>query len=820
MANQDIKRKFELLGDSSGAVKAVTDFVEHVGKAETALKDATKEGRQLGSALEDAIKSNRLYELSKSADVRRAALAKMRAELVRVGATDDEIKKVALSIHRNFRNGIQDATEDVRKLNTEIKEVGSADFGRESIGDVSTFGSSVASVLGAGGQNVGSELFAFGGDFAGVLEYTGKFKDAVVTAGNAAFENEGAFTKLSTTIFTAIPGISGTAAGLTAMALAAAPFVAAGAAVVGAILLVTSAYEEQKRIAQEAAEASLQGLDAETKARFLAQRARFDELKELQAAEEEAAALASATYVAQYEELQRLSKSTVGELVKEFGGMAYATAEIDRLKTAVKESGAASDQARAKYEGVKAVTEEYSDQIQRHTEFTERQTSATGEAGKAEEDLAKAREDHAKAIEQLNAQEEQAFADYLKRQRETSASRVTADNREREDRNRALERQQADLDAELAKQAEAFEAQQTAIAERGAAAILAIRDDLAKREADALTKIADLRAKAAEEDQKALLKYQKERARAEEDFRRNQDRARESYEQSQLDAILNNDVAAFLSNRTSFRTDRRRNREDFRTEGGRAFEDFEEERAARQAALEARIAEINTELEAYRAAQLAKIAEIEIQTAKELELNQLAYEEKLRLDADARKITNEREAEDLRIRAERRSADRILEDQKASEALTSTLAKIDTQRIAQNAALDAAIVKAQQFKAVIDSIAFSGGGGVYTGSGGSQLGKITPFASGVDYLPTNMRIDAHAGERILSRAQNATFTSYMQRAMGGGGGMGQRPIVQLNVQSTNIAGVEYVTITEMNRVVNSAIDELATDWRTAASVPV
>lgn len=362
MANQDINRRFNLISGNMSAVDGVAELEKRARRAESALESTAKAGRGLSTALADVERKAKIDNLAKAAarytsetGNARTAQLRLNAELEKTNANQAEINRAAQTYHSEL--------ESIARLSQQVGKYG-GQFGREQLGDISTSLSSLGSVAGSFGGNAANELLYLGGDTFGVLEYMGRFKQSLKEAGEAILKSDGLLGDLSTKLLATFPGLSGASAGLASMALAAAPFVAAGAALVGAVVLVTSAYEEQKRIATEAAQAYLEGLDAETKARFLAQRGRFDELKQLQATEEETAALAAANFVALNEELAYLTSKSTKEIREETG---LTTAEIraryNEVKTALAEQNVTTGQAIERYEGVKRVTEEYSDQI-------------------------------------------------------------------------------------------------------------------------------------------------------------------------------------------------------------------------------------------------------------------------------------------------------------------------------------------------------------------------------------------------------------------------------------------------------------------------
>lgn len=743
-----VDAKIRILGDVAAAQRAL----DTLSKSNKGLENQTKANTRAAREYESAIKSGS-----------RAAVQ----ALDDVGTAADRAKK---------------KLDDVK-------------FGREQLGDLSTFTSSAASLTG------GNEALGLASEVTGLLEYVPKFEEAVSGARDAIDEAGGAFNLIKTSVTSTVSNLVGVPLSFGAIVTAAAPLVAVGAAVAGAIALVTSAYEEQKRIAEAAAEASLQGLDAETKARFLAQRARFDELKQQLAVEEETAALATATYVAQYEELQRLSNATVGELVKEFGDIGLATAEIDRLKLAVQDSGKVQSEAQQRYEGVKKVVTEYNDQIQRHTQFQERQAAATSDTTKEVEKLNSELNKSNATIAQLKEQQAELNKSYREASAAVIARRQQEDARRQEDEDLAASRRQEDLDRQLERLAIEHQRNLEAIQKRGDDAILQARKDLADKEASAVKQIADLQDQFRREQAKAEQEFLKQRRRDAQDFRREQRRAQLDFERSQLENLIENDISSIIVDEMNREVEKRRDRQDFRRERRRGRRDFDEERREAEQALQERIAAIQKELEEYRAATEAKIAQIQLQTETELALAQAAYEERLALDAEERRTQNERDAEDSRIANERRQQDRAAEDMARLISHQTAMAQIAEKAALETSIANGLIMKLQQANALLQQSTL-GGGGIYTGTSGSQITSPTTPSKTKPTAPSNV---------IPISPQ---FTG-AQNTRGRGGGK-----IEINLpapQVVDIGGMQFITYEQFDAAVGAiaaGIDQAQQQRRT------
>lgn len=694
----DFTRKVSFTaGDKSGiatiqaAAIAAKGMQAEVAKAKTAtaaLNDAMVEINRKNQ-LDAAAKNAARY--AQETGNARAAQLKLNAELTKMGATANEIRRVASAYDNELTRSINDAARAQERLNK-------GKFGREQVGDLSTSLSAAASVGGAFGNGAGTEALRIGSDVTGFLEYGGRLKDAIKGAGEQAAASAGLVGNLATGLQAAVPGIGAAGAGLAAVAAVALPL--------AALTLGVTAWANSIKDAQKA-------LDEQTAAAVKAQadirrdiagglssadaKKRVDELKRLLEAEQnikadnladEARAIEAARKQGGvfgdllYSSVQQWSKTeqaVTDNITSATDNINKYSAEIAELESAVK-AGATAENDRALA-------------VQK----------ATADLKTAESELTTVRQQHGAAIAQLSAQESSLNEQYTRSVIARSAARGLADSREKQDRDIADKTRADNLARQLAQDAIAHNKNLETIAKRGADAILAARADLAKRESDAVKQITAIRDAYRADEIKAQAEFAKSQRRELEKFRLDQKRLESAYKRSQLENLINNDVTGAILDRDAYRTDRRENRQDFRTGRRSSREDFDEQRQAAFEASQERIAEIQRELEEYRLATAAKIAQIETQTALDLASAQTAFDEKLRLDQERRDIEEQRETAALKLKLDRRAEDRRNEDALARAAHLSNVDRITELKIAQETALNTAIAKANEFKNVVES---------------------------------------------------------------------------------------------------------------------
>jgi hypothetical protein len=167
------------------------------------------------------------------------------------------------------------------------------------------------------------------------------------------------------------------------------------------------------------------------------------------------------------------------------------------------------------------------------------------------------------------------------------------------------------------------------INENAAKQIIAEQSRLVQAQINAAKQISQLQNEAREEELKAASQFETEMSRRRRDFRTEQKRLEEDFYRSRFEQILNGSIASVILSERDLKADKRRNRQDFRTENADAKDDFEAEQKERQAALDARIAQINTELEEQQKATDARIAEIQAAANTEINIERDKLNEKL-----------------------------------------------------------------------------------------------------------------------------------------------------------------------------------------------
>lgn len=187
----------------------------------------------------------------------------------------------------------------------------------------------------------------------------------------------------------------------------------------------------------------------------------------------------------------------------------------------------------------------------------------------------------------------------------------------------ADEAAKAFTDMQTAAQAavDSLDAQQSELSRELQSTIADLNADLIEAQKDANADIAKAQADSYASRLRAEADYQKEAARSEEDFRREVSRIRRDAAADERQAIQDNDIAAVLEVREARKQQVSDTRDAYRLERQRRAEDYANQRAVEEAALAARIADIqaarneevaaiNAEITAERAAHDEQITEI------------------------------------------------------------------------------------------------------------------------------------------------------------------------------------------------------------------
>lgn len=674
-------------------------------------------------------------------------------------------------------------------------------FGREQLGDISTSLGSIGSVAGAFGGGASTEALRFGGDVAGALEYAGKFKQSILDAGKAAAESGGLLGSIASAAQKAKPGLDSSSAGLLAIGAAAAPIAATTVAIASFVGMLDQA--------RQAAEKDIEV--EKTRARLLAEQAQAlkdgdfsgaqkmaeDARKEINllSAEKEAVLKLRDDAQKQYDSLAS------GDLI----GRSYWRAEIDTFNSELDRLGNTITENSSTAAHLEAALKSTAGQAAKTSEELKKQVAIDVDVAKKrlaeEEKLNKEYANSLATVAQLKQQQEDLNRTY----RETSAAiieqRKLEDARRNEDRAIAEKREQEDLDRALALQATQHADEMLAIAQRADDAILAARQSIVEKEIQTAKQAAALIAQYQADELKAVADFNKAQARQFEDYRKSRKRALEDQAASELEALIDNDIGAIITGRSRFKTDRRREREDFRDERARAREDFAAEREAAKAALDAKLADLATELTEYTNATNAKIAQIEAQKQADLLAAETAYQARLKLDEESRAIINQREEEDLALDASRRAQDRAAEDTARIVSHSLAMQQIAEKSAAETAIADGLLFKLQQVQTLLQQTS----AGVldqarnpskYTGAGGSQLTNPTSPAAPSKTKPI-------APSNVIPISPQLSRRNDVGR---GGDGNGGLQITQ------NINVGEFVTPTQLEQVTNEVQKATVDGW--------
>lgn len=720
-------------GDKSGVATIIA-----AANAAKGMKDEVSKARSATATLNDAMAElahqNKLAAIARDAAKyaaetgnARAAQLKLNAELTKFGATANEIRNAARAYDREFTKAVKDATraterqrQEQDRLNDSFNRIDqlNSDTRRRSglYGDIDTSIGAVRGLVDSASPGAGAGLTVIQDIFA-AKEAIDNLKAPMQflreNAGKAAI---------------GLLSLGGAALAIAALGFAIAQLQAAFAAAAKAAKEVT-----ERQLANAQAQREINDLLSEGQFEAVQKRAQ-DALKEQTNLQADLANLERrrAELQTQYDQADLVGKAglrqqidDVTAQIAEKGGEVQSAIEQTAVAfTALDSSLGQSAKTAEQY------TKAVADFVQADTERKQaaEQTAAAVAALTAQEDELRS------ALEARRAEQQAA----LELQRQRDAEDATR-NKARSDRDREIAESRAaeDLNKQLEAQAQAHKNNLLTIEKRAADAIIAARQALADREAQAFKQIADAQAAYQQKQAEDLRKFQADQKRALEDFQRDEQRARQDYRRSQLENLINNDVTAAILDEQSFKTDRRRGRQDFRTDRGRQREDFDTEQQKAFEALQERIAGIQQELEAFRVATAEKIIQIEAQKIADLEAAQFAFEEKLRLDQEARDLQAEREKadrarqllddiEDRNIKMQRDAADRATIQEREDAALNEQLGRIQTQKDAQIAALDTLILKTEELRQKALALSFGGAGAPVP----------LPSSSKTPYVPT------------------------------------------------------------------------------------
>lgn len=659
--------KYKVDAASVGQAVASTEKVKAglTGIGTAAEKAFTKIERQkaFDRLTQDALR------LTAAGGKSETAVMQLVAQLDRLGASESEVEKVINAFDR---------------LN---QKAGSVDFSGAQ-GDISTATSSIASLAGNFGVDTGGVQII--SDLTGVIEYLPKFqqglKDTAATLQNAG----GSIGQLASAGGQLGGMLGGVGSSVGSILAVAAPAAAAVGAVGLAISAYTSLIEEQAR-AVEAAKAQLAG-DTQ---------GRIDNALTIKTASSE-------SVKAQLEEQKIKLEITRKDLADRRAQLEIVRQQYEALGASFDPAqraalGQAGEVWEAEIARLTAAETDLAASVENTTNNILPAIAAREAEQKAIEDAEaalKKREQAEKTLATLADQRAGLESQAALQAGETAAARALRDAREQEDFDRARE-------TTLAKHVDRL----AAIEADGQQRIVDLRKQGVKRLADAdkgigetNQKIAELagtlakdiseaEARAAGDRAKTLDKARQDEQKALVDFNRRKRAIQQSFDDAAFDAELTSDVLALIEAERRRDAELKQNSEQFddaKQQRQQALADelakIEEQKQARiaeiQAAAEARRQELERELAERQAARAALVSEIQAQL--EAEKTRIAETKKAAQDALTEQLASEDAARKLRL--QRQAEDDRITDQQRRAALNRQLADIQAKALAEQQA--------------------------------------------------------------------------------------------------------------------------------------
>lgn len=664
----DVTTKLNITrGDTSG--------VAALDNANKLTAEAIKKTEGWNDAL---IRSQKSFKMS--SELARTALNKVKLQTEKLNT---EIKAYGEEAERAFKKQEDAAKRASRASADAVPSAGG--FGKDAAGDLSTSLGSFASVGGALGGGLGSEITALGGDIFGVVEYLGRFRESLGALGQAAINNSSAFGGLLGSLGNVGAGLATLGVGAVAAAALAVAMDGLNKVLAEGTEIGTRYAEANRKVATEIA-AGLTTADAQK---------RIEELNAIIEGETNA--------ITANQQYLDAAAQKLNQDLGIFGGLANAVSNAD-------------DAVIGTIEGSQDAIKDARAELARLTAALDSGQLAANDLKEAETELTTERDQHRAAVEALTEQEADLRAAYAERQRQQQEDLDLQKRQlaEREALDAEFADARAELDAQFASEDAARDAtdRQAALQDKlaqitqdGNARIVDLYQQLSDKTADAQKRISELQADYATDSAKAQAEFEREALRRQREFNDRRRDIEQSYEDATLEGLLSNDVGSILR----AQRDRTRGLEEVNRDESRASsdasEEFAREQAERKAALDARILDIQTELAEFQKSQAAKIeierANIQTRLADE----QAAFEasEALRIEQDTRarereaaytaleeELTRRKEALTLAQDAERRA----ITEARELASLNAQLAKIDAKRDAELAALDAVISRA------------------------------------------------------------------------------------------------------------------------------
>lgn len=618
-----------------------------------------------------------------------------------------------------------------------------------AFGDVGTAASTLAgaaSGVGLGGVGQAGLLAA---DVFDSIEALDRVKVALKGVAEIAGNGEGILGGLATALSGAIPGLTGTAAGVAAIGVAAGAFLAVGAALALAFGAISAAAEDARIKAEQLAEQITTQARARAEAELLVQqgdvlslleeRKRLSEelavsrgqLDEVRAARDAEVAKSSANRFLGFRgvgELELQLNQTIADLETSFGELSTSFFEvneaIERADPALREAAEATFANALVQERAAVIARQYG-------ETTEGVTDAESELNAEREAAAQRLAD----LQQQEAELIRQFEESVRVQREDAAIRS---GRAAEDADLRARRAAEDLGTAQAEQAQANAQRLLNIERAGQQQLATLRQAAQDRQVQAAQAVLAATTEANAAILQAETVFARDSVRLLEDFNRRREQSERRSRQALEDAVQSNDVEAFLRARQQRVNERREQQDDFTIAQRRRTEDFAAEQAARRAALDERVASINAETAAFLAAQQERIRTEQAAIGERTRAEQAAIQQQIQRDNERRALQARRDAEDAAIRERRQIEDTLRQEARQRAALDQRLAQLNVEQAAV-AAVAGQVVQARNTELSLLNQIISR----------AQAALTAPQAQGGNFFNTI----ATAGQNLLSVGQ-------------------------------------------------------------------
>lgn len=456
----------------------------------------------------------------------------------------------------------------------------------------------------------------------------------------------------------------------------------------------------------------------------------------------------------------------------------------------------------------------------------------------AESDLIQTRQTAAEAVKQFEDQLRQQQLENAVQAQRQEQDRAIADERAAKDQAEALQQIQAESNKaleQLAKEHDktlmdlqiSYAKESENAAQQLAKSLLSIDTNLAKS-------VAEATAQYQKDQAKSLAAFRKEQARAEAEYQKERKRRLEDAQQSLLEAEMNNDVVAFIQAQASAKKDLSRMAEDRADSRAQAAEDFKQQQDEARQAFEENLQQMReqaaeqkqqtidqyNEEKAQRDQQFAEQKQLEAQAfAERLQQQKDQTNESLAVSAAAFAKQQQLQAEDRALEDQRRKEDQEKQLQQQTEALNEQLDEakkheadllkvlrsggndqLDTVTLAQTQIVSAyqqgaqnAVAAVQAAMAAINSAATTTYGPPATGASTGSWGTPVPFVAAAKGVVTKKPTLVMTSENYQ---QEAVFP--LDQSPGLPGGLGST----VNISGITIGAGNNITIDELTDALN------------------